>query len=906
MTRKTPERNVVSRLVLPVLEHVGYPLDSMIEEHQAGRRRLDVALWGANSPIGQVPPSVIVEVKALGMDFDHAASAAGTPQRQIETYMTSAASRPDVWGVLTDGSRWRILRRTGEHDVGLVGEWVLPGNAAAIEAVAKHIGHDVCDQTRPEPWVRPKQQPLLELLAGDSPPAEVLHALGVDSTAGPVQPHDAAAKLAEKNEWAATVWGLGPRIEQEQATLMQERIAVGHFRLEVRLARDDVHLAMKSLAAHSTAGVAVGAFVGVDGLACFAAHVGGRTSVGARFDPAWPDAYDIRSAERVAQRLGRDVVDWAAVDGLLSNHRLHQDFFADVRRWIAKRMAGKDHAGRTALLRHLLRCVFAWAMRERAGMSDRLFESGWWASAGGESYHRDVVRFLFHKRLNRPAANRGRHDIPAIEAAMKPVRFLNGSLFAEQAGDEFDLQDADYFGHGEDAGLWTIFKRHGWTTQEEDAEAREQSIDPKMLGLLFEQLIAAVEQGDSKQLMERMPDGTYYTPVDVVWEMAKEAVAERLLQEPLPDGWREADMRRLFDDASRDLPAKGRAAMTRRLAGLTFFDPSVGSGEFVLGCVRAVRRGLLALKRTAADPDEAHVRRIVENQMFAQDINPLAVAVARLRLFMAIEEAEGGQDGERPLPNLEAKIVCADTIGTEIRAAGQAQLADSDADLQRRIVECQVLQDDFMRAHQPRRKQTIRDKRRKAGQALADALALAGNTDGSLHAFALHDYLNHDNEQPVAADPRWTFGRARDGFDVVIGNPPYVRPTAKNMGADKVAALKAQAKRNGYHAFDDIYALFCEAALELTKPNGVVSLVVPLSLSFAAAKAHLRERYMAKCSQIALRHQDNGPDQTFGTSPVQNATNRQRTTIITAVRGSGVRELLTSGLGRVDNWGRWL
>ena len=419
-----------------------------------------------------------------------------------------------------------------------------------------------------------------------------------------------------------------------------------------------------------------------------------------------------------------------------------------------------------------------------------------------------------------------------------------------------------------------------------------------MLGLLFEQLIAAVEQGDSQQLMERMPDGTYYTPVDVVWEMTKEAVAERLLQEPLPDGWREAHVRQLFDNAPSGLPTKGRAAMTRRLAGLTFFDPSVGSGEFVLGCVRAVRRGLLALKRTAAEPDEAHVRRIVENQMFAQDINPLAVAVARLRLFMAIEEAEGGQDGERPLPNLEAKIVCADTIGTEIRAAGQAQLADSDADLQRRIVECQALQDEFMFAHQSRRKQTIRDKRRKAGQALADALALAGNTDGSLHAFALHDYLNHENEEPVAADPRWTFGRARDGFDVVFGNPPYVRPTAKNMGEAKVARLKAQAKRNGYHAFDDIYALFCEVALELTKPNGVVSLVVPLSLSFAAKKAHLRESYLDKCARIALRHQDNRPDTTFGSSPVEHAENRQRTTIITAARGEGPCDLLTSGLGR--------
>lgn len=54
------------------------------------------------------------------------------------------------------------------------------------------------------------------------------------------------------------------------------------------------------------------------------------------------------------------------------------------------------------------------------------------------------------------------------------------------------------------------------------------------------------------------------------------------------------------------------------------------------------------------------------------------MAIARLRLFMAIEEFEGGLAEQLPLPNLEAKIVCADTIGTEIRSVGQPQLADDD------------------------------------------------------------------------------------------------------------------------------------------------------------------------------------------------------------------------------------
>ena len=366
-----------------------------------------------------------------------------------------------------------------------------------------------------------------------------------------------------------------------------------------------------------------------------------------------------------------------------------------------------------------------------------------------------------------------------------------------------------------------------------------------------------------------------------------------MLQEPLPAGWNETDARLLLEDGPVEPPRRGRKTMINRMAGLTVFDPCAGSGEFLLGCVRAIRRGLLGLR---CPEHLAHVRRIVEEQMFGQDISPLAVAVARLRLFIAIEESEAAAAEQLPLPNLESKIVCGDTVGTEIESAGQPQLADVDQLVKQRIVDCQALQDDFMRAYRPRDKQRLRRKRREAGIALVDALRIAGNTEGSLHAFARHDYLDHDNDRPVATDPRWTFGKAADGFDIVIGNPPYVR--VRDMG-EKASNIKRQAQRNGYRPFDDIYTLFCEAALELSHPShGVVSLVVPLSLSFAQKKAHIRGSYTRECRRIALRHQDNRPDTTFGNSPVKHAENRQRTTIVTGTRGKGDCQLLTSGLGR--------
>ena len=512
------------------------------------------------------------------------------------------------------------------------------------------------------------------------------------------------------------------------------------------------------------------------------------------------------------------------------NSQLHEAFFSDVKRWVALHMASKNRIERTALLRHLLRCVFVWAMKGRIGLDERVFDQDWWSAAGSGTYHHDVMRFLFHHRMNEPAGIRESHKNPVVQAALRDVRFLNGSIFAEQEIDRaLTLSDHHYFGHGEDNGLWSIFRQYRWSLQEDAAETRELAIGPRMLGFMFEHLIPVIELDRIDDLLDKMPDGTYYTPVDVVREMSKDAVAERLGRDAIPADWTTDQVRRLFDSDYEAFPIadEKRKALANALARLTVFDPSVGAGEFLLGSLRAIRRGLTNLgMESLAEP-----RRIVEDQLFAQDINPLAVDVARLRTIIAIEESESN-DTSRPLPDVEAKIVCGDTIGTEIRTFGQRHIAETDLSM--------------------------------------------------------------------ATDPRRTLGTAvANGFDIVIGNPPYVRAQSQAIGEERLIELRNQAKRNGYRDFDDIYMLFCEASLELSHPiNGVVVLVVPLSISFSAKKLHIRNAFTEKCERIYLRHQDNRPDKTFGDSPVKNAESRQRTTIVIGVRGTGECRIYTSGLGR--------
>ena len=146
-------------------------------------------------------------------------------------------------------------------------------------------------------------------------------------------------------------------------------------------------------------------------------------------------------------------------------------------------------------------------------------------------------------------------------------------------------------------------------------------------------------------------------------------------------------------------------------------------------------------------------------------------------------------------------------------------------------------------------------------------------------------------------DPRLLFYNPDwQGFDIVIGNPPYER-----YSKEPRRRSRAQLKAQGYATTrgNDLYNLVSEAALTLVKPSGgVITLVVPLSISFGQDQADTRRLFERRAAKIQLRHQDNRPDKTFHASPVSNPENRQRTTIITAVAGPGAPRIFTTGANK--------
>ena len=251
--------------------------------------------------------------------------------------------------------------------------------------------------------------------------------------------------------------------------------------------------------------------------------------------------------------------------------------------------------------------------------------------------------------------------------------------------------------------------------------------------------------------------------------------------------------------------------------------------------------------------------------------------------------------GPAPLPNLEARIVNADALGTvpdpDWRPGAAEQLLEADQEFQQllsRIIENRT---DWFDAHDPAAKNRLLERDRELRAAFAERI---GTPVSDRYRSFIEWAPLELNDSIADTDPRLMFSRDPwPGFDIVIGNPPYGNMT------------KAQAKRGvdrGYRSASAkrSEALFIELALALANPAcGIVELVLPLGVSFRQDFAGLRSLVKRRSRSIDLRHYDMTPGTIFNTMPsAKTWKNKQRTVLFTAWQGKG-------GLVRTTGLRRW-
>jgi len=428
-------------------------------------------------------------------------------------------------------------------------------------------------------------------------------------------------------------------------------------------------------------------------------------------------------------------------------------------------------------------------------------------------------------------------------------------------------------------GLIDLLESYKFTVDENTPLDEEVALDPELLGKVFENLLASYNP--DTRTTARKQSGSFYTPREVVDYMVDEALVSYFVRY-LPDGERrEADFRQLLSHADTDHSFSEAEADTLVLAieQLKALDPACGSGAFPMGILAKLFVALKKLdpnngrwrtqnlapleqrvamaqrtpdpvlrdveisdgeaalekhKKDFADPAYADYTRklyLIEKCIFGADIQPIAVQIAKLRFFIALIVSQPIDRAKpnwniTPLPNLETKIVAANTLFGVPRHGVQGSLLDDPAIKQKEAELC-----DANAAYFTARTRSTKKRRKEKVQKLHEELVALLARDGFVAPGDAKRMASWDpfdqNSRAEFFDVEWMFGmqRAKDNseavFDIVIGNPPYVRQEEIKYKP----LLKEVYKYECYTGTADLFAYFYERSVKLLKPHGTLSFI---------------------------------------------------------------------------------
>ena len=489
----------------------------------------------------------------------------------------------------------------------------------------------------------------------------------------------------------------------------------------------------------------------------------------------------------------------------------------------------------------------------------------------------------------RKAEGRPDHRIDGFSDHPKnPLRAPDYLFFGEER--TVDLSDA--YGERRYArvrGLIHILRRYNFTVTESTPLDQEVALDPELAGKVFENLLAAYNPETA--LTARKATGSYYTPREIV-----EFMVEESLIHVLGDALRQAHpnapdidnrLRQLLDPADESNPFSPEETDTLidAIDRLKIIDPACGSGAFPMGALHTLvfllgkldprneRWMHKQIERARAIPDPTVREKVIEdiqnafqrneldygrklylieNSIYGVDIQPIATQIAKMRFFIALvvdQKPDPSQPncGIRPLPNLEIRFVAADTL-KRIRQKPQQAIPDPRLeDLQEQIRQVRV---QYFTARTPETKAKLRQKDADLRQQLAEELRKSGWDDAVARMLAHWDPYDQNASAPFF-DPEWMFG-IRDGFDIVIGNPPYIQLQKAYDAKRKYADLYIG---EGYTTFDrrgDIYCLFYERGVELLRPNGILAYITSNKWMRAGYGEKLRDYFTTHTNPLLL------------------------------------------------------
>lgn len=463
----------------------------------------------------------------------------------------------------------------------------------------------------------------------------------------------------------------------------------------------------------------------------------------------------------------------------------------------------------------------------------------------GENFYECYLEPLFYQALN---VNRGNDCYCELFDCKIP--FLSGGLFEPLNGYAWKecsiaVPNEIFSNHREGDiysgdGILDVFGQYNFTMSEDEPLEREIAIDPEMLGKVFERLL---------DIDERKKRATYYTPQEIVHYMVQETIINYLVkksgipQEAIKklitfgDTFVEEDLTKIANnDFDLSIPKEivnlntGLnlcSALDRYLSEFRLVDICVGSGAFILGAQNEIfkaRKCLFSyIYKMPMTYSQCYSlkRHILKENIFACDVDPCAVDISKLRLWLAliIEDACINNENPHPLPNLEYNIVCGDSIADSSFISGTKlnHSKFSNADFGKLI----SLQHRLYDEHNWEKANALRKAIRDSYHELICKELSRSQQQSYLKSIV-------DDSEPIT---EWLFRFPEiimnGGFDAVIGNPPYMNTEEMHSNFSKeMFDYYKNGFESSYKQFD-ICFLFTEKAMKLLNKNGVLCYIIP-------------------------------------------------------------------------------
>ena len=359
-------------------------------------------------------------------------------------------------------------------------------------------------------------------------------------------------------------------------------------------------------------------------------------------------------------------------------------------------------------------------------------------------------------------------------------------------------------------GLLSILSRYNFTIEENSPEEQQVALDPELLGKVFENLLGAYNP-ETKETA-RNQSGSFYTPREIVNYMVDESLIAYLGNNDFVRSLFSYDF--TFDKAKSNEYLK----IADKLKAVKILDPACGSGAFPMGLLN---RMIDILERISPNEDIYELKlSVIENCLYGSDIQSIAAQITKLRFFISLicnceKDASKPNFGIPTLPNLETKFVSANSLIAKKKEDRQLKLFKSE-EIESIKKELHQIRHLHFSAKSTSTKHRLREKdlalRKKLIELLSDENNFASDDAKQLAEWNPYD----QNDTSSFFDPEWMFGVA-DGFDIVIGNPPYIQ--LQNNGGE-LAKLYEGCGYSTFARTGDIYCLFYERGWQLLKKDG--------------------------------------------------------------------------------------